>query len=439
MNTDRFFSKGSLNIDTKFTNQPTRVITIGLNLNDPHFDYSIKELNALAQANHMQVVTTVTQKLDHPFAGTYFGPGKIKSLKEIAEAQKAQYIIVNDELTPSQIRNLEKMTGKDIIDRTGLILEIFANQARTKEAKLQVKLARLEYQLPRLRTSASVRLDQQTGNGGGYTNRGSGETLLEMRRRTLGRQINNIRHHLKSVNKTKKVQSHQRKKMTIPTVALVGYTNAGKSTILNQLVKRWGTNESKRALVKNMLFATLSTEVRKLTLPNNRKFLLSDTVGFVSKLPHELISAFQSTLSEAANADLLIQVVDYSDPNRQLMMKTTMKTLKKMGIHGIPMITVFNKADKVGKHYPVQEGNSLIMSAQDPTNRSINALVKMIEQRIYRNYITVNLVIPYNQGQIISYLNTHADVLKAKYSAKGTQIKVNLPKPMLDRISQYQI
>ena len=400
----------------------------------------MQELNALAQANGMQVVQTVTQVLDHPYAGTYFGRGKIKQLDQITRDQHADYLIVNDELSPSQIRNLEKMTGVSIIDRTGLILEIFANRARTREAKLQVQLARLKYQLPRLRTSASVRLDQQTGTGGGsYTNRGAGETLIEMKRRTLAHRMDNIRHHLKSVAKTKRVQSQRRKANPIPNVALVGYTNAGKSTIMDQLIKHFSPERAKPVKVKNLLFATLSTEVRKLQLPDRQEFMLSDTVGFVSKLPHELIRAFRSTLAEAANADLLIQVVDYSSPHRQLMMQTTQRTLRKIGIHDLPMMTVFNKADRTDAEYPVQTGNDLIMSAKDPNPKSIRQLVKMIRQRIYRHYVTKQFLIPFTQGQLVSYFNTYTDVLDTQYSAKGTLIQANLSKSLASRFRNYLI
>ena len=435
-----FLINGGINIFVEKANLPTPVVTSGLNLDDPNFDYSIHELNALAKANGMKVVGTTAQELDHPYAGTYFGPGKIKSIRSIMMAQKAEYLIVNDELTPSQIRNLEKMTGKSIIDRTGLILEIFANRARTKGAKLQVKLAQLEYQLPRLRTSASVRLDQQTGTGGGsYTNRGAGETLIEMKRRTLAHGIYNIRHHLKSVAKTDQVQRTRRRQTGIPNVALVGYTNAGKSTLMNQLVRKFGQNEDKQVKVKNMLFATLSTEVRKLTLPNQMQFMLSDTVGFVSKLPHQLVSAFRATLSEAAHADLLIQVVDYSSPNRQLMMNTTQKTLKAIGIKNKPMLIIFNKADRTNTDYPVQEGNALITSVKNFDSKSIHFLIKMIKHQLYRNYVTAEFLIPFTQGQITAYLNHHANVIKTKYSASGTHLKVQLPKAIRDRFAKYLI
>lgn len=428
--------KGKPPIYIEKVNEPTPVITIGLNLNDPHFDYSMQELNALAQANDMDVKATESQTIDHPFAGTYFGPGKAAALRDLALQDQVKTIISNDELTPSQIRNLEKITGCNIIDRTGLILEIFAHRARTKEAKLQIRLAQLKYQLPRLRTSASIRLDQQTGTGGGsYTNRGSGETLIEMERRTVMHRIYNLRHHLKAVAKTKATQTQRRQDNFLPNIALVGYTNAGKSTLMNAFLKRFSAQHGKLVGEKNMLFATLSTKVRKIQLPEHRDFMLSDTVGFVSKLPHELIKAFQSTLSEAAHADLLLQVVDASATQRQLMMQTTQDTLERIGIKNIPMITILNKADQTDMPYPEQTGNTIVMSAKDP--KSLDALVKMINNFLQARYVTQTYLIPYQDGRVVEEFNQKAHVIQTKYQANGTLIKVSLPKVMAPRYQKY--
>ncbi|KRN78656.1 hypothetical protein IV52_GL000932 [Fructilactobacillus lindneri DSM 20690 = JCM 11027] len=369
-------------------NKPTPVITIGLNVNNSHFDYSMEELQNLAAANHMESIETVVQKLDHPDAGTYFGKGKIEFLAQLIQTTAADTIIANDELSPSQIRNIEKQTNATVIDRTGLILEIFANRAQTSEAKLQVQMAKLKYQLPRLRTSASQRLDQQSA-GGGLANRGSGETKIELSRRNIEHQIDHVRRELKEIDKSHQTQSKRRKESDIKTVALVGYTNAGKSTIMNQLVKRFGENEDKRVMVKNMLFATLDTSVRDIKMADNKHFLLSDTVGFVSDLPHQLIQAFKSTLAEAANADLLIQVVDYSDENQELMMQTTEKTLKEIGVPNLPMIKVFNKADLAGASFPNREGNNLIISALD--SHSIDLLISVILEKLFQRLCNQNL------------------------------------------------
>lgn len=396
----------------------TPVVTIGLNQHPNSFNYSMTELNNLAEANNMKVVETLVQKLDRPDPATYFGKGKIEELGQVVIDDGVDTIVANDELSPSQIRNIEKATKARIIDRTGLILEIFANRSQSREAKLQVELAKLKYQLPRLHTSASQRLDQQTGTSsgaGGATNRGAGESQYEMNRRTLEKRITHVNHELKEADKADQIKRQQRDKSETPTVALVGYTNAGKSTIMNGMINLLGENEDKQVLVKNMLFATLDTSVRKLTLPDQKKFLLSDTVGFVSQLPHQLVQAFKSTLAEAANADLLIQVVDYSDPHRDMMIKTTEDTLKEIGIDNIPMVVALNKADKMETPYPTREGDNLIMAATD--KKSLVELTAIIKEKVFKNFKTLQLMIPFDKGDVVSYLNDNATVLKTDYDA----------------------
>ncbi|WP_172187544.1 GTPase HflX [Lentilactobacillus kribbianus] len=417
----------------------TPVITIALDRKKINFEYSVEELNNLVTANNMNVVATLTQKLDRPDAATYFGKGKIEELAQLVQDTGVDMVIANDELSPSQIRNIEKNIAARVIDRTGLILEIFANRAQSSEAKLQVELARLKYQLPRLHTSANQRLDQQTGTsaGGGFTNRGAGESQLELSRRTLQDRISHVQAELKEAQKANDTKRKQRDRSELPTVALVGYTNAGKSTIMNALISRFGENEEKQVMVKNMLFATLDTSVRKLTLPDQKTFLLSDTVGFVSQLPHQLVQAFKSTLAEAANADLLVQVVDYSDPNYQLMMKTTADTLNEIGVTGQPMIIALNKADKLEGPYPTREGNDLIMAATD--DASIQNLVEMIVENIFDDYETKTLMIPFDRGDIINYLNENANILSTDYLADGTKITVELGGADLNRFAKFEV
>lgn len=413
-----------------------KAIIIGLNLDNEQFEYSMTELAALAEANNLDVVDRLVQKLDHPDRATYFGKGKVEELRLSVLDHDADMVIINDELSPSQIRNLEKAVETKIIDRTGLILEIFANRARTHEAKLQVQLAKLQYQLPRLHTSASQRLDQQTGSGGGgFTSRGSGESKIELNRRVIEKDIAHIKQELKDIQKSDLTQRKQRDSKSIPTVALVGYTNAGKSTIMNRLVNRYGENNEKQVMVKNMLFATLDTSVRKLIFEDNKTMLLSDTVGFVSKLPHQLVQAFRSTLAEAANADLLVQVVDESDENKELMMKTTEQTLKEIGVENIPMITVFNKADILDEPRPQRAGDNLVIAALEED--SIDELVNVIKENSYNDYVINEFLIPFNKGEIVNYLNTNANVISTEYVADGTQIQAELTAVDSDRFKDF--
>ncbi|KIS03950.1 GTPase HflX [Paucilactobacillus wasatchensis] len=424
-------------METTQATQP--VIIAGLNNNQANFDYSMSELGNLVAANQMTVAETMIQNLERPNPATYFGKGKVEELTQLAASLAVDTVVVNDELTPSQIRNLEEQSKVRIIDRTALILEIFAQRAQTKEAKLQVEIAQLQYRLPRLRTSVNQRLDQQTGAGGGsFTNRGAGETKLEMNRRTIKNSISHLRAELNEIDKSAVTRRAQRDKNDIPNAALVGYTNAGKSTIMNGLIKLFGIDDDKQVFEKDMLFATLDTSVRQLTLPDNKQFLLSDTVGFVSQLPTHLVEAFKSTLAEAAQADLLIQVIDYSDPHYKEMMQTTADTLAEIGIKDIPTINVFNKADKLTIEYPALEGDDqIVLSAQDP--KSLQMLVDLIRQHLFKNFVTADLLIPFSNGDVVSFLNDQANIIKTEYLANGTKLKVELSKVDLERFKQYVV
>ena len=410
--------------------EPRKVFLVGLTTSKANLTYELEELGNLAKANNLAPVETFTQKLERPNPATYFGKGKVEELAEAAKTYEVDMIVANDELSPSQIRNLEKLTNTTVLDRTGLILDIFAQRAQTKEAKLQVQLARLQYQLPRLRTSMSVSLDQQTGAGGaGFTSRGSGETKLEESRRRITSQMVHIRQELAELSKGTSTRSAKRTTNELANVALVGYTNAGKSTLMNRLLARFGvgadTDDTKQVFEKDMLFATLTTTVRQLTLPDKKQFLLSDTVGFVSKLPHNLVSAFKSTLQEAANADLLLQIVDVSDEHYKDMMTTTEKTLAEVGVTDVPMITVYNKADRTELVYPDVSGeNTITISALDPASQ--DALIDLIKKQIFNDVQEVTLHIPFDQGAVQAKLAAKHTFSKEDYDETGTLITVEL-------------
>lgn len=409
---------------------PRKVFLVGLTTSQANLTYELEELANLAKANNLVPVETFTQKLERPNPATYFGKGKVEELAEAAKTYEVDMIVANDELSPSQIRNLEKLTNTTVLDRTGLILDIFAQRAQTKEAKLQVQLARLQYQLPRLRTSMSVSLDQQTGaGGGGFTSRGSGETKLEESRRRITSQMVRIRQELAELSKGTSTRSAKRTTNELANVALVGYTNAGKSTLMNRLLARFGvgadTDDTKQVFEKDMLFATLTMTVRQLTLPDKKQFLLSDTVGFVSKLPHNLVSAFKSTLQEAANADLLLQIVDVSDEHYKDMMATTEKTLAEVGVTDVPMITVYNKADRTELVYPDVSGeNTITISALDPASQ--DALIDLIKKQIFNDVQEVTLHIPFDQGAVQAKLAAKHTFSKEDYDETGTLITVEL-------------
>ena len=410
--------------------EPRKVFLVGLTTSKANLTYELEELGNLAKANNLTPVETFTQKLERPNPATYFGKGKVEELAEAAKTYEVDMIVANDELSPSQIRNLEKLTNTTVLDRTGLILDIFAQRAQTKEAKLQVQLARLQYQLPRLRTSMSVSLDQQTGAGGAsFTSRGSGETKLEESRRRITSQMVHIRQELAELSKGTSTRSAKRTTNELANVALVGYTNAGKSTLMNRLLARFGvgadTDDTKQVFEKDMLFATLTTTVRQLTLPDKKQFLLSDTVGFVSKLPHNLVSAFKSTLQEAANADLLLQIVDVSDEHYKDMMATTEKTLAEVGVTDVPMITVYNKADRTKLVYPDVSGeNTITISALDPASQ--DALIDLIKKQIFNDVQEVTLHIPFDQGAVQAKLAAKHTFSKEDYDETGTLITVEL-------------
>ncbi|MFG3613701.1 GTPase HflX [Rummeliibacillus stabekisii] len=415
-----------------------KAVLVGVNLhNDLHFDYSIEELGNLAEALNVEVVGVVTQNLERVNPSHYVGTGKIEEIKRYYEAVDANLVIFDDELSPSQIRNLERDLECKVIDRTMLILDIFARRAKSKEAQMQVELAQLQYMLPRLVGLRDSLSRQGGGTGGGFKNRGAGETKLELDRRKIEDQIAKLHKELESVKEQRETQRKQRRKSEIPIVSIVGYTNAGKSTIMNQLLQNTSQEEHKQVFEKNMLFATLETSVRQISLPDNKSFLLTDTVGFVSKLPHHLVKAFRSTLEEARDADLLLHVVDASNPENQYMMEVTNDTLEAVGVVDVPTINVFNKADLANLAYPYTNHNQIWMSAKE--RKGIDELLQLIRSHIFKDYVTCTLCIPYEKGEIVSYLNEHAHILETSYEESGTVVKAEVKEAIMQKYKQYLI
>lgn len=413
-------------------------VLVGVNLqSDKHFDYSMEELANLAVALDVEIAGYVTQNLERVNPSHYVGTGKIEEIKAFVEEKNANIVIFNDELSPSQIRNLERDLECKVIDRTMLILDIFSRRAKTREAQMQVELAQLQYMLPRLVGLHASLSRQGGGTGGGFKNRGAGETKLELDRRKIEDQIAKLRRELEQVKEQRETQRKQRRKNAIPVVSLVGYTNAGKSTIMNQLLAKIGQEDSKRVFEKDMLFATLETSVRNIELSDNKTFLLTDTVGFVSKLPHHLVKAFRSTLEEARDADLLLHVVDVSNEEHSFMINVTNETLKAVGVEDIPTIYVYNKSDLAGVKYPLVSGDNVWTAAKE--GEGLDELVQMIKQHIFSNYVTCKMLIPYDKGGVVSYLNEAATIFSTSYEEEGTLVELELKEADFQKYEQYVV
>lgn len=416
-----------------------RVLLVGVDTGEEqNFEGSMEELKQLAKACYMEPVGTVIQRMEFVHKALYIGTGKVQEVRDAAQALDAQLILFNDTLTPSQIKNLQDELKTPVIDRTTLILNIFEMRARTREAKLQVETAKLQYLLPRL-VGMHEALTRQGGTSGSMSSRGAGEKKLELDRRHIEHRISELRKELDAISRERETQRKRREQSRIPLVALVGYTNAGKSTIMNHLVEQFVGDEEKKVLEKDMLFATLDTTIRRINTGNNQDFLLTDTVGFIHKLPHGLVKAFRSTLEEIKGADLLLQVVDVSDPGYQEQMETTKETLRELGAGDIPMLIAFNKADRLFENlYPRTAGtNKIYISARQP--ESIELLVKEIIRRVYADYEEIQLLIPYEKGSIVSYLQENAQILEQTYEPEGTRMRVNCHHADAGKYEQYVV
>ncbi|AOY76817.1 GTPase HflX [Clostridium formicaceticum] len=427
------------NLETLKEIPQIRGLLVGLSVSnkvqDESLDESMEELEELAKAAGVEVVAVVVQNRPAVHVAYYIGKGKVQEISELCKHHEIDLVIFNDELSGSQIRNLEEVIGVDVIDRTTLILDIFAQRAQTKEGKLQVELAQLKYRLPRL-TGLGKQLSRQ---GGGIGTRGPGEMKLETDRRHILRRIDDIRGQLKDVKKVRETQRAQRLKSDLPIVALVGYTNAGKSSLMNAFLRQSEDYDEKREVyAKNQLFATLDTSLRKIILSNKFEFLLTDTVGFVSKLPHDLVDAFKSTLEEVKYADLLIHVIDASNQNYELQKLTTLKVLKELGVDNKKIIDVFNKCDLLQdlSEAPKSE-NAISISAI--TGKNLDQLIRMIDNMIGKKILEISLLIPYNKGNIVSQLHKEAEVLSTEYQESGIVLNVNIEENYYEKYKEFHL
>lgn len=411
-----------------------KVILIGANFEkQDHFLESLIELASLADALDYEVINSYSQNLKEINSGYYIGEGKAREIYHEIKNKDIDYIIFNNELSPLQIQNLETLFKTKVIDRTMLILDIFAIRAKTKEAKLQVELASLEYMMPRM-LSMNKDLDKQRG---GNKNKGLGEKLLQLDRRKISRRIVTLKKELLEIEKQKKITSKQRNASSTPKICLVGYTNAGKSSLLNCLIELYGSNEDKKVFEKNMLFATLDTSTRRIVV-NKKEILISDTVGFVSMLPHSLIESFKSTLQELKSADLLLHVIDQSSPNYLIEKKICEETIKEV-LDGDDkrIINVYSKCDLATNNIIEAEDNEVFISSK--TREGIDDLVSLIFEMLYPDISYHRLFIPYSSIDDFYKLERLIFVEKKEELDSGIYIEGYCPKTYFNYYKKYII
>lgn len=417
-----------------------RAILAGVDFNSSkhgwQVDASLAELEGLAKTAGAIVVGKVIQRKDKPDNAFFLGRGKVDEIGMLAQNVEADLLILDDEISPSQQRNLEMTTGLRVVDRTALILDIFAQRARSSAGKLQVELAQLRYNLPRLGGQGLV----LSRLGGGIGTRGPGETKLEMDRRRIHGRIHDLEERINKLKAQRKLHRSQRKNARLPIAALVGYTNAGKSTILNAMA------QSEEVLAEDKLFATLDPTTRLVQLDERQELLLTDTVGFIQKLPHTLISAFQATLEETVEADLLIHVVDASDANYELQIRSVMEVLREIGAQDKPAIFVFNKIDRLAEAEQenafmagrmLQDRDGVVISAK--SEAGLQQLKDKIKSFFAQGQLTLKLCIPYAEGAIVDKLHQIAQIVETEYNEIGTLLTLQISASEAEQFMQYQV
>lgn len=419
-----------------------KAIVVGIEVfarkSDVSLEDSLMELKELSHAAGIEAVYTISQRKNRIETGTYLGSGKIEEIKALAARYGADILLVDDELSGIQIRNLESALDMEIIDRTSLILDIFANRAKSREGKLQVELARLRYEKPRI-VGGSTRLSKQAG---GIGSRGLGEKKLELDRRTIDKRIKGVERSIEGLIKQREVQKNKRKKSRLQTVALIGYTNVGKSTLMNTFLRINNPLKSKHeSPVADMLFATLDPFHRKVKLKDSLEFILTDTVGFVNKLPHTLVDAFMSTLEEVKDADLLLYVVDVSNNEYEHQLKVTKNVVKELGAEEIPYIIVQNKKDKLNPEKLLEITDSLetTMPISALTGEGLDQLISAIEGKIMKDYKVVDLIIPFERGSVANYILENTKVVEHKYLNDGLHVRAYLNGHDINRYNLFLV
>lgn len=402
---------------------------------------SLAELDQLASTAGLEIVGETSQRLEHPNVETFVGSGKVEEIKALVEETLAEVVIIDSELSPRHLRELELRLGPNvrILDRTALILDIFAQHASTREGSLQVELAQYEYRLPRL-TRAWTHLARQTGGASGRTGsvggvglRGPGETQLEVDRREIRRRITTLRAELEKVRVHRQLHRQQRKRAHIPVVALVGYTNAGKSTLLNNI-------SHAEVFVADQLFATLDPTTRRVELPGGHRALFTDTVGFIQKLPTQLVAAFRATLEEINEADLLLHVVDISHPNAPAQYRAVQETLAEIEAAHIPVITAFNKIDRLREPELAKEITSAVQDSYPTsalTREGLTELLQAVEYHLFERMVPLEVRIPYKEGQLISLIHDQGIVTRVEHGRGGVYIQGQIPGRLITAFLPY--
>ena len=407
----------------------TKTMLAAVDTGEYNIDDSIKELSALCEATDLDVAFSIVQKRDNPENKYYLGEGKLEEAKQLAQANEIELCVFDCELTGSQIRNISDYLEIEVIDRTMLILEIFSRRATTSEGKLQTELALLKYRLPRL-SGVGVSMSRQGGGGGGGggARRGGGETKLELDRRYIQGRIDLIKQKLSQVEKRRDILNNQRKKNDVPIIALTGYTNVGKSSLLNALT-------GSEIFEKDMLFATLDPTARKLELPSGQTAILVDTVGFVSRLPHKLVEAFKSTLEQAKYADIILNVCDIASEDRDLQLQVTQGVLAEIGCEMENVITVYNKYDK--EHDMPAPPTAVVTSAK--SGYGLDVLLGRIDDMLSARMAPLDLMLPYSQTGLINTIRENGRVDSEEYTAEGIAVKGKIDKKFLYIFNSYQV
>ena len=400
-------------------------------------EYAMRELAALAETAGSQVLDAVLQRRDRPDPATFLGSGKAEVLRDLIRANGADTVICDGELSPSQRRGLEDVVKVKVIDRTALILDIFAQHAKSKEGKAQVELAQYEYLLPRLRgwgESMSRQAGGRVAGGAGIGSRGPGETKIELDRRRIRQRMSKLRREIAGMKTSRVTQRDSRRRNSVPSVAIAGYTNAGKSSLLNRLT-------GAGVLVEDALFATLDPTVRRASTPDGREYTLTDTVGFVRRLPHQLVEAFRSTLEEVADADLVLHVVDGSDPDPFGQLTAVRQVLADVGAYQVPELVVVNKTDVADSELVDEllrrETGALAVSARDGSG--VDQLVAALADRLPRPQVELEVLVPFSRGDLVSRVHADGDVLEQEHTAAGTRLRARVRSPLAGELAAYLV